>query len=491
MGDRALQKVAVQVLGQIDDRSASRALVMFAVFGSSSEVRGQAIQSLRHRDGREFADVLIAMIRQPIEYEVKPVRGPGQRGELLIRGQGSAANVKRLYSPAAPPIAPQPGDRVFLDENGLPVIARTEAFFQTGFMSMNQILSLYQPPSLTAQQRSQLNNMAANSGLPLAGQHLASVMIGAYDNQAKNSALNGLTSPFGLLALSTVSTNGPIMPSTYFSFTMGMVNEIPIGRMAVEAQKSAATAQQQLQNDIDTIKQYNDSLAEINDRVLPVLNQVSGLTLGPSPLAWQKWFVDLLGYRLNQLQASSNPTIIEDVPLAYQPQPVPINSFIAPIGVSRMSCFGAGTLVRTLSGLEAIESLRVGDQVLTQNTKTGALGYNPILLVHHNPPSKTFRLKLGDETITSSYFPRFWKAGYGWVMARDLKEGDPIRTLIGAVNVTAIEDGRTMPVYNLDVAGDADFFVGRTGVLAHDNTLPNLRETPFDALTLETKGIKP
>ena len=33
------------------------------------------------------------MIRQPIEYEVKRVRGPGQGGELLIKGQGSAANL--------------------------------------------------------------------------------------------------------------------------------------------------------------------------------------------------------------------------------------------------------------------------------------------------------------------------------------------------------------------------------------------------------------
>ena len=72
-------------------------------------------------------------------------------------------------------------------------------------------------------------------------------------------------------------------------------------------------------------------------------------------------------------------------------------------------------------------------------------------------------------------------------MARDLKEGDWIRTLNGAVNVRAIEDGRTVPVYNLDVADDADFFIGQTGVLAHDNTLPNLRETPFDTVMVQPK----
>ena len=61
------------------------------------------------------------------------------------------------------------------------------------------------------------------------------------------------------------------------------------------------------------------------------------------------------------------PTVVENVPLAYQPQPIPLGSFSAPIAVQRMSCFGAGTMVRTLTGLEPIESLKVGDQVLTQS----------------------------------------------------------------------------------------------------------------------------
>src|SRR5262249_21978436 len=123
-----------------------------------------------------------------------------------------------------------------------------------------------------------------------------------------------------------------------------------------------------------------------------------------------------------------------------------------------------------------------GDPVLTQSTWTGALAYQPILAVHHNPPNATFRVVLGEETVVSSAFHRFWKAGTGWVMARDLKEGDPIRTLDGPVTVTRIEPGRVVPVYNLDVAEDADFFVGQRGVLVHDNTLPDLGKPPFDAV---------
>ena len=106
MGDAALQKIAVQVLSQIDDPAASRALVLLAVFSGSADVRGRATGVLRLRDAREFASMLIAMIQQPIDYEVRPVRGPGQGGELLIKGQGSAANLKRLVLSAGRAVDP-------------------------------------------------------------------------------------------------------------------------------------------------------------------------------------------------------------------------------------------------------------------------------------------------------------------------------------------------------------------------------------------------
>ena len=223
-------------------------------------------------------------------------------------------------------------------------------------------------------------------------------------------------------------------------------------------------------------------MSQINDRVVPILKDISGLDIGPKLAEWQKWYVNLIGYQLNQLQSSDRPTVVENVPLAYQPPPIPIGQSTAPLAVQRYSCFGAGTLVRTLAGLEPIETLKVGDSVLTQSTRTGALAYKPILAVHHNPPSKTFRVTLGEETIVSSAFHRFWKSGVGWVMARDLKQGDLIRTLDGPAAVSSIERGKVVLVYNLDVAEDGDFFVGHAGVLVHDNTLPDLREKPFDAL---------
>ncbi len=67
-------------------------------------------------------------------------------------------------------------------------------------------------------------------------------------------------------------------------------------------------------------------------------------------------------------------------------------------------------------------------------------------------------------------------------MARDLKPGDPVRTLEGTAKVSSVEPGETQLVYNLDVAGARTFFAGEAAALVHDNTVPDFRATPFDAL---------
>ena len=97
------QKVAVRVLGQIDSPGSSRALALLAVSSKSDEVRGEATQILRQRDPRDFAPLLVGLIRDPIKYEVKKVHGPGKAGELVIKD--GTTNRKRIYTP---PVRAQP-----------------------------------------------------------------------------------------------------------------------------------------------------------------------------------------------------------------------------------------------------------------------------------------------------------------------------------------------------------------------------------------------
>jgi hypothetical protein len=137
-------------------------------------------------------------------------------------------------------------------------------------------------------------------------------------------------------------------------------------------------------------------------------------------------------------------------------------------------------LVQTPDGPRTIESILVGDRVLSQNTSTGALSFRPVLATHLNGPSATLRIAIDGETIVATGIHRFWQAGRGWTMARDLKAGDRVRMLGGVVTIESIAADKTEMVYNLDVAENRDFFAGKSGLLVHDYGFVQPVSEPFD-----------
>ena len=240
-----------------------------------------------------------------------------------------------------------------------------------------------------------------------------------------------------------------------------------LGLIAAANLKATASLQQMI-GDVDVIEQTNAQTNAVNARIATSLQGAADApTLDPGDEdGWHRWWYDQLGYR-------------------YDPPPqamMAVSGSSQSAGPSIRSCFVAGTPVRTIHGLRPIESLQVGDQVLSQDTSTGALGFQPIMVVHHNPPGTTLRLALDNgETLVPSIYHRFWRAGRGWAIARDLKPGDILRTLEGRTRIVTITPGATEPIFNLDVAQSRTFFVGDHGALVHDNTFPASPSIPFDA----------
>ncbi|MFI5458476.1 MAG: polymorphic toxin-type HINT domain-containing protein [Isosphaerales bacterium] len=462
------QRAAVKLLGQIDSPGSSRALALLALLSRSAEVKRSATQTLRKRDPRDFASVLIALLRDAIKYEVRPVNGPGSRGELLVKSDDR--NVKRLYSPLqAPQIPLLPTDRVSLDSNGLPVVVRELGQYNTGEIPLgtnNLAVAAAMFGVSTPSTSAPISSLLSSSGLS----PTMSRKLGAEIAHNANSGVN----------LAGGSPNAPIWANAIINREL----DIPIGQMMLDAQRMAQVAQQQLAGDVQAIDAYNAPILESNQRVREVLRDAVGADLGADRTAWQKWMVDLLGYAFSAAKSSDDqPTVVEQVPLSYQPQAAPIvNDQTQTVTFVHHSCFGAGTPVQTLDGLHLIEKLRTGDVVLTQEPTTGELKYQPLIAVYHNPPNTTFRIELDQEAIVATGIHRFWKAGRGWVMARELKPGDALRTLGGLAVVKSVEKERIQPVFNLRVAEGESFFVGRTGVLAHDNSLVNPTPRPFDAV---------
>jgi hypothetical protein len=471
---------AVQLLGQIDAAAASRALATLALTDKSDEVRRRATETLRRRDPREYADLLITALRDKIKYEVKKVGGPGSTGVLYV--EGKEVNLRRLYSPPAPQVAVLPGDTLATDANGLPVLVHHN--YQTipspyfnpfgatagnafgaalplpGAAAANQAAAQRLAPGLPPALR---NNTAAIEGLAFAADPIAQLQV--------QQMMNSQTVVLG--------TQGRL---EFLGATQDNQVQVPIGRMMNEARRVAASAEEQLKSDVAILDAQNERIGADNERVASTLRAATGVVLPAEPKPWRTWFVDQLGFLYRAQTPDNTSTIVENVPLNDQPSPIPVSTSSTTMLIfDRHSCFGKGTTVRTIAGPSPIESIQVGDLVLSQNTKNGGLSYRPVVMAHHNPPSATFRVSLGDDAIVTSPSHRFWVAGRGWVMARDLKVGDPIRTLGDVAKVTAIEAEKVQPVFNLDVADDGDFFVGSVGALVHDNTLPDLRLAPFDA----------
>jgi hypothetical protein len=237
------------------------------------------------------------------------------------------------------------------------------------------------------------------------------------------------------------------------------------------------TAGQQLNRDLRTVAARNASRRAVNGSARAILAEVVGEDLGPEPESWRHWLSDRRGY------AYESPT----TPKRYYSRVSQHTTYQFASTGYHHNCFARGTPVRTLLGLEPIEDLRVGDQVLTEDPGTGALSYRPVVVVYHNPPSPTLRIVLDGEEIVATPIHRFWRVGKGWTLARDLKPGDALRVLGGPARVAEVRPDVVQPVFNLELSDGHSFFVGREGALVHDNSRIQPASEPFDAApTLST-----
>lgn len=153
------------------------------------------------------------------------------------------------------------------------------------------------------------------------------------------------------------------------------------------------------------------------------------------------------------------------------------------------SCFVPGTPVWTERGRQPIESIQVGDRVLSQDANTGELAYRVVRLTTQAPSAAPGLIRLtvdGDQVnLTESHV--VWIAGRGWEVARDAFPGMSLQRYAGT---SVVEQRETLPnpplVHNLVVDDFHTFFVGQCGLLVHDITprqptravLPGLVPTP-------------
>ncbi len=135
--------------------------------------------------------------------------------------------------------------------------------------------------------------------------------------------------------------------------------------------------------------------------------------------------------------------------------------------------FAAGTPVWTdEASTQSIERLRLGDEVHSRSDVTFAETTRHLEATHRRIAASFVVLTIGGEyTEEIAVTPEhpFWVQGRGWTQAMLLDVGSPLATRDGEVLLRHIRRiDRQVPVYNLSVAVDVSYFVGKSALWVHN-----------------------
>ncbi len=212
----------------------------------------------------------------------------------------------------------------------------------------------------------------------------------------------------------------------------------------------------------------NESIEAMNERICEALRVATAQILPSSPEAWWSWWndeneVSLMGSKPTELAYQEQSQTYEDIQSASGSSPPP----------GRAECFVAGTPVWTIAGPVAIESIQIGDLVLSQDPDTGELAFQPVLQTSERPPERLIKLSLAtrdNDALEGSGGHPLWVAGEGWVKLRDVKSGMVLHGVDGPTLISDAVESRTEQTFNLVVADFHTYVVGPTRILCHDNT---------------------
>ena len=188
-----------------------------------------------------------------------------------------------------------------------------------------------------------------------------------------------------------------------------------------------------------------------------------------------------VGAREDILQkAQSNPELWYFNPKTrrYKRRPEPLPNFSQGGEQRAIPCFLEGTLVATTAhGLVAIELLKQGMKVLAFDQFKQTMIDKPITALVRNKTAHLVSITTDEETIYSTTRHRFWVENKNrWVAAKELKPGMLLRTVAGGVSfieMVVVEDVSEQNTYNLTIADCHTYFVGKQGVLVHNEDKRN------------------
>ncbi|MGI8981352.1 MAG: polymorphic toxin-type HINT domain-containing protein [Pirellulaceae bacterium] len=220
------------------------------------------------------------------------------------------------------------------------------------------------------------------------------------------------------------------------------------------------------------VEAQNRFQSQLNDRITLALKIATEQNLPAQPESWWRWWNDY-----NELLTQGPKTVItsQEYRTSAVVDIVQTGSRGSGGGTSQVAitgeCLVAGTPVWTASGLLAVEKIKVGDLVLSQDAETGELALRPVLRTTIRPRGPTVKFTAGQESFEASGGHPFWVSGDGWRKASELRSGMVLHACGSPARVTSVEEGSIAETYNLVVAVFSTYFVGRQKILSHDFTM--------------------
>ncbi len=135
------------------------------------------------------------------------------------------------------------------------------------------------------------------------------------------------------------------------------------------AAKNALMDQQALDLEID---KFNRNTELKSGNIYTVLRKTTGEPLEKKPDAWWEWW-----RKYNHRSSGSKPLTRRTYNQVDKAQ-TSLQGFVY-TGSAQASCLVAGTQVQTANGLQAVEAIKVGDMVLSQDVETGELALKPVV----------------------------------------------------------------------------------------------------------------
>lgn len=209
---------------------------------------------------------------------------------------------------------------------------------------------------------------------------------------------------------------------------------------------------------------------EMNSRIMAALADATGQTTLVRPDDWWGWWDDQNETSYSSAKPTSADYEYRYVRLTDQPYPTSVITPESAQEPQHHSCFAAGTPVWTTGGAKRIETLRLGDLVLSQNTESGEIAFRPVLRTTVRQHAEVFKVRTSGPTLQCTGGHLFWVAGEGWMKARYLKSGQTLHCATGTVQVSDVEPSEPQNTFNLVVAEFDTYFVGPERILTHDVT---------------------